>query len=166
MIALATQLQTYFSVFAPTQRDLSDHTITAYRDTWRMLITFVAARTGTSPDRLDIGDIDADNVAAFLDYLQNERGNCTATRNARLCAIRAVLSYAIVISSTTRQRFLGSCRSRPNATPNPCWSSSQPKKPMPGSPPPIEPGGLVVVTMLCSSWPSRQGGCESVNCVP
>lgn len=96
MNALATELQTYFSVFARTQRDLSGHTISAYRDTWRMLITFLAARTGTRAENIDFNHVDADNVAAFLTYLEHERGNSVATRNARLCAIRAVLTHAVL----------------------------------------------------------------------
>lgn len=46
MNALAAQLQTYFTVFARAQRDLSENTIASYRDTWRMLLTFLATRTG------------------------------------------------------------------------------------------------------------------------
>lgn len=95
MNALAIHLQTYFTVFAHSQRDLSAHTISAYRDTWRMLITFLAARTGASADRIDLDQIDAENVTAFLDYLETERGNSIATRNARLSAIRAVLAHAV-----------------------------------------------------------------------
>ncbi|WP_434080953.1 tyrosine-type recombinase/integrase [Sanguibacter sp. Z1732] len=60
-----------------------------------MLITFLAARTGTRIERIDIGDIDAENVTAFLDYLEDERGNSTATRNTRLSGIRAVLAHAL-----------------------------------------------------------------------
>lgn len=95
MNALATQLQTYFSVFARTQRDLSEHTIAAYRDTWRMLIMFVSDKTTTRPERIGFDHINANNVTAFLDYLEHERGNSVATRNARLSAIRAVLTHAI-----------------------------------------------------------------------
>lgn len=95
MNTLATELQTYFSVFARSQRDLSEHTIAAYRDTWRMLITFLAGKTGTRPERIDIEHVNADNVAAFLDYLEHDRGNSTATRNARLSGIRAVLTQAL-----------------------------------------------------------------------
>lgn len=95
MTALATELQTYFSVFARTQRDLSGHTIAAYRDTWRMLLTFLATKTGTPPQNIDFNQVDADNVSAFLDHLEHERGNSVATRNSRLCAIRAVLSHAM-----------------------------------------------------------------------
>jgi integrase/recombinase XerD len=93
--ALAAELQTYFSVFARAQRDLSTHTISAYRDTWRMLITFLAARTGTRAEHIDFNHVDTDNVAAFLDYLEHERGNSVSTRNARMSAIRAVLAHAM-----------------------------------------------------------------------
>jgi site-specific recombinase XerD len=93
--ALAAQLQTYFSVFARTQRDLSAHTISAYRDTWRMLITFLAARTGTRAAHISFDHVSASNVIAFLDHLELERGNSISTRNARLCAIRAVLTHAM-----------------------------------------------------------------------
>lgn len=96
MNALAAQLQTYFSVFAHTQRDLSPHTIAAYRDTWRMLIMFLAASTGTRVENIDFTDIHAEAVTAFLDHLEHDRGNSVATRNARLCAIRAVLAHAMV----------------------------------------------------------------------
>ena len=95
MNALATELQTYFSVFARTQRDLSQHTVSAYRGTWRMLLTFLAAQTGTRAEHIDFTHVHADNVAAFLTYLEHERGNSVSTRNARLCAIRAVLAHAL-----------------------------------------------------------------------
>lgn len=95
MNTLATALQTYFSVFARTQRDLSEHTIAAYRDTWRMLITFLADKTATRADRIGFDHVDADNVTAFLDYLETGRGNSVTTRNARLSGIRAVLSHAM-----------------------------------------------------------------------
>lgn len=95
MNALAIELQTYFTTFAHAQRDLSGHTISAYRDTWRMLITFLSERTGTSIERIDIADIDTENITAFLDHLQHERGNSIATRNTRLSAIRAVLTHAL-----------------------------------------------------------------------
>ena len=96
MTALAAQLQTYFTVFAHTQRDLSGHTIAAYRDTWRMLLTFLAASTGTRAENIDFNDIHPGAVTAFLNHLENDRGNSIATRNARLSSIRAVLAHAMV----------------------------------------------------------------------
>jgi integrase/recombinase XerD len=43
---------------------------------------------------LDVADLDADTVAAFLDHLQTERGNSARTRNARLAAIHSLYRYA------------------------------------------------------------------------
>lgn len=40
MNALAASLQTYFTTFAHSQRDLSSNTIGSYRDTWRMLLKY------------------------------------------------------------------------------------------------------------------------------
>lgn len=48
MNALAISLQTYFTTFAHTQRDLSVNTIASYRDTWRMLLKYL---TTTLVDR-------------------------------------------------------------------------------------------------------------------
>lgn len=45
------------------------------------------------PSKLDIADLDAPLVAAFLEHLERERGNATATRNARLAAIHSLFSY-------------------------------------------------------------------------
>ena len=95
MNALAVHLQTYFTDFAHTQRDLSPHTVIAYRDTWRMLITFLADRAATTPGHIDFDHLTPDAVTAFLDHLEHERGNTVATRNARLSAIRAVLARAL-----------------------------------------------------------------------
>lgn len=95
MTALARTLQTYFTVFARTQRDLSANTISSYRDTWRMLLKHLSATLGTPVDELDLHDLTAANVSAFLEHLQQERGNNAKTRNTRLTAIRSVLARAL-----------------------------------------------------------------------
>ncbi len=47
MNALAISLQTYFTTFAHTQRDLSVNTIASYRDTWRMLLKYLTTTLAT-----------------------------------------------------------------------------------------------------------------------
>jgi site-specific recombinase XerD len=42
---------------------------------------------------LDITDLDAPLIAAFLDHLERERHNTTATRNNRLAAIHSLFVY-------------------------------------------------------------------------
>jgi len=70
------------------------HTITAYRDTFRLLLGFVQQRTGIAPSKLDIANLDTDLVADFLTMLERQRGNSTRTRNARLAAIHSLFHHA------------------------------------------------------------------------
>jgi integrase/recombinase XerD len=47
-----------------------------------------------SPAQLQIENLDAPLVAAFLDHLEHERGNNARTRNTRLAAIHSLFRYA------------------------------------------------------------------------
>ncbi len=84
----APTLEAYFTERLVHQRQASPNTIAAYRDTWRLLLVFVQQRIGTEPCQLDLGDLDASLVAAFLGHLETERHNSVRTGNARLAAIR------------------------------------------------------------------------------
>ena len=94
MSALAPLLQAFFIERLAQQRDASPHTIAAYRDSFRLLLTFVHQHTGKTPARLQLEDLDAGRIAAFLSYLETERGNSVRTRNARLTAIHSFFHYA------------------------------------------------------------------------
>lgn len=94
MSALAPTLQAFFTDRLVRQRQASPQTIAAYRDTLRLLVAFAAKRTGSEPSHLDVGDLDAALVGAFLDHLERNRGNGVRTRNARLAAIRSLFRYA------------------------------------------------------------------------
>jgi site-specific recombinase XerD len=86
-------LQTFFTDRLIQQRQASPHTIAAYRNTFRLLLRFAAARRRCAPSRLVIANLDAAFLSNFLDHLERERGNCTRSRNARLAAIRAFFRY-------------------------------------------------------------------------
>jgi integrase/recombinase XerD len=94
MTLLAPTLQAWFTERLITQRDASPQTIAAYRDTFRLLLAFASQRTGKQPCQLDIDDLDAPLIAAFLNHLEQDRGNCPRTRNARLAAIHSLYKYA------------------------------------------------------------------------
>jgi site-specific recombinase XerD len=91
---LAPLLQRFFTDRLMTQRQASVHTVAAYRDTFRLLLAFVASRTGRQPARMSVTNLDAPMIGAFLEHLQTARGNTTATRNARLAAISSFFRYA------------------------------------------------------------------------
>lgn len=94
MSALAPTLESWFTDRLIGQRHASPNTISAYRDTWRLLLGFVQARTGTQPSRLDIADVDAGLIGEFLNHLEQQRHNGIRTRNARLAAVRSFYRYA------------------------------------------------------------------------
>jgi len=84
MTALAPTLQAFFTDRLIGQRQASPHTISAYRDTFRLLLVYTQQRTGIAPHKLDIEDLDATLIGAFLDHLEHDRGNTARTRNHRL----------------------------------------------------------------------------------
>jgi integrase/recombinase XerD len=94
MSALAPTLQAFFTDRLVQQRQASPHTIAAYRDTMRLLLSFATERRGSEPSKLSVGDLDAELVGAFLNHLEHDRGNSARTRNARLAAIRSLFRYA------------------------------------------------------------------------
>ena len=94
MTALAPVLQAFFTDRLIAQRQVSGHTVAAYRDTFRLLLAFAQARTGTSPRDLRLDDLDADLIGAFLEHLRNDRHNGARTRNARLAAIHSLFRYS------------------------------------------------------------------------
>ena len=94
MTWFAPLLQAFFTERLITQRRVSPHTVAAYRDTFRLLLGFAAERTGRPPSRLDLADIDATLIAAFLDHLEQDRHNSVRTRNARLVAVHSMFRFA------------------------------------------------------------------------
>ena len=94
MSTLAPLLQGFFTDRLIRQRQASPHTITGYRDTFRLLVTFAATRAGTTPSQLSLADLDATTIGAFLDHLAAVRHNAASTRNGRLAAIHSLFRYA------------------------------------------------------------------------
>lgn len=91
---LARTLRDFFTEYLPRVRGLSAHTIHSYRDALTLLLRFMISDQGQTVDTLDLAHIDAANVAAFLDHLEEERKNGTTTRNCRLAALHAFFRYA------------------------------------------------------------------------
>jgi site-specific recombinase XerD len=96
MTLLAPTLQAFFTTRLTSQFGASPRTIAAYRDSWRLLLTFISDTKRISPQRLDLAQLTADTVSEFLAHLETVRGNSVATRNARLAAIHSFYGYAAV----------------------------------------------------------------------
>ncbi len=94
MTPVAPALQAFFCDRLITQRNASPQTIAAYRDTFKLLLAFAREQTGKQPFELDIEDLDAPLIGAFLKHLEEGRGNSPRTRNARLGAIHSFYRFA------------------------------------------------------------------------
>jgi integrase/recombinase XerD len=93
-IGLSALLQSFFSERLIRQRRASPHTISSYRDTFRLLLQFAQRRLHKPPSRFALEDIDAPMITAFLNDLENSRKITARTRNLRLTAIRSFFNYA------------------------------------------------------------------------
>ena len=89
----ATALRAFFSQHLPLTRGLSPRTVSSYRDTFVLLLRFLAARHACGVIDLELPHLRADDALAFLDHLETERKNSVATRNARLAAIHAFARF-------------------------------------------------------------------------
>jgi len=87
--AFPSMVQYFFAQHLGAHKQVSPRTISAYRDTFRLLLEFLETRTGHTASALQITDLDAPVILDFLAHLESERGNTARSRNARLCAIKS-----------------------------------------------------------------------------
>jgi len=85
---LPTLIWDFFEKYLVAQRGLGEHTVPAYRDTWKLFLQFASRQCRKSCAALELRDLNAEVVRRFLDYLEHERHNAGPTRNHRLAAIR------------------------------------------------------------------------------
>lgn len=89
----AALLQRFFAERLIQQQNASPKTVTSYRDSFRLLLTYAERERGKPPAKLTLGDFDAALVLDFLAHLETERHNTVRSRNARLAAVRAFAHY-------------------------------------------------------------------------
>jgi site-specific recombinase XerD len=94
-LSLAELVTGFFTRHLAAELNASPHTIASYRDTFRFLLRHLAESTRRKVSQLTYEDFTPDGILAFLEHLERERHNSTATRNARLAAIRSFFSYVV-----------------------------------------------------------------------
>lgn len=93
MTAISSHVSDFLRIRLPVERNASVHTRATYSHAFMLLFEFAARRLKCSPSRLDIEQVDAQLVMAFLDHLERDRSNGIASRNARLAAIKSLFRY-------------------------------------------------------------------------
>jgi integrase/recombinase XerD len=94
MSSLAPTLEAFFTERLARQRQASVHTVAAYRDSLRLLLTFAHQQTGKAPSQLDLADLGAPLIGDFLEHLESHRHNSVRSRNARLAAVHSLFRFA------------------------------------------------------------------------
>lgn len=103
-IHVAPLLQSFFTRRLMQEKQASHHTISSYRDTFRLLLKFLAKKTQKAPSRLCLDEINASVITGFLSELEKERGISVRSRNLRLTAIRSFFTYlALEVPTNTGQ---------------------------------------------------------------
>ena len=86
-------LHAFFHDWLVQQRNVSHHTVLSYRDSWRLFLRFVAAEKKKSVAKLDLSDLNAVEVLAFLENIEHVRKSSIGTRNCRLGALHSFFSF-------------------------------------------------------------------------
>ncbi|SKB95788.1 tyrosine-type recombinase/integrase [Dyadobacter psychrophilus] len=86
---ISVWIKRFLLEYLVTTRNLSKNTQLSYRDTFRLLLPFVATNSRKPVDLLLVEDTDPVTVRTFLSDLETQRGCSIATRNQRLSAIHA-----------------------------------------------------------------------------
>lgn len=86
-------LESFFLDRLMRQRQVSPHTITSYRDTFRLLIQYAGQRLRKTPSDLTMRDFGTPLLGDFLDHLEKDRDNSARSRNVRLAAIHSFFRY-------------------------------------------------------------------------
>lgn len=92
----AVLLQSFFTDYLIVQRQVSQHTIASYRDTFRLFLKFNQKQLKKEPSKLTLDDINATLIRAFLKDLEVQRKVSARTRNQRLAALHSCFRFASI----------------------------------------------------------------------
>jgi integrase/recombinase XerD len=89
----AKYLSTFLTKYLAGERNFSQNTILAYKDTFVQFITFMKEQKNTEVQKLTLECITKEIVINFLDWIQENRHCSNATRNYRLAALHSFFSF-------------------------------------------------------------------------
>jgi site-specific recombinase XerD len=75
------------------EKNASQHTCDTYAFGLKLLFEYASSRFRVAPSSLTIEQLDAPLVLDFLSHIEDQRGNCPSTRNARLAAIKSFMRF-------------------------------------------------------------------------
>lgn len=89
----AYYLSKFLSVYLTGIEGLSENTISSYRDTFSLLLNFIAVEKKLDINKIMLSDLTKELILDYLDWLEISRKCKPATRNVRLFAIRSFFKF-------------------------------------------------------------------------
>lgn len=89
----AYHLTRFFNSYLSGQRNVSENTIAAYRDSFSKLLTYFLTKKSVAPEKLKFSHFNRNVIQGFLDWLEAEQKCSVTTRNQRLAAVRSFFRY-------------------------------------------------------------------------
>jgi site-specific recombinase XerD len=93
MTPIAPHIEAFLRDYLPKQRGASQHTCDTYAYGFQLFFNFASERLKCRPSQLGLEQLDAQLITDFLEHLEAERSNQSATRNGRLAAIKAFFRF-------------------------------------------------------------------------
>jgi len=90
---ISVWIKRFLLEYLVSTRNLSKNTQLSYRDTFRLLLPFVAEKNHKSIDQLQVEEMNPVILRSFLAGLEEKRSCSIATRNQRLAAIHAFAKF-------------------------------------------------------------------------
>jgi integrase/recombinase XerD len=86
---LSSAIHQFFDRYLPHIKGVSEYTLKAYRDAFKLFLIFAAGYYRIKIRSLRLEHITSELILAFLDDLQSQRRNLARTRNQRLAALKS-----------------------------------------------------------------------------
>lgn len=100
---LSMCIHTFFDQYLPNLKGVSEHTISSYRDTFTLFLTFAAHRLSIKTDSLTLRHLSLELILNFLDHLETVRHNTPRTRNQRLATLKSFAKMILLMYPHNRK---------------------------------------------------------------
>src|SRR5437867_4897171 len=107
MTPLAPHLTAFLQQRLPLEQGVSEHTRDSYSYAFQLLLTFAGRKLRVSPSALQLEQIDAPLILAFLEHLESVRRNKVGSRNVRLAAIKSFMRFLEHRVPSSLNKFTG-----------------------------------------------------------
>lgn len=105
-------IRRFLCEYVVTVKNLSANTQKSYRDTFRLLLSWLSVQRCKDVDVLQLEDMSPETVKDFLNHIESCRNCSVRTRNQRLAAISALAKY-VSINSPEHVEWCRSIRNIP-----------------------------------------------------